>query len=152
MQSVAVTGASGHIGANLIRALCAQGRHVRALVHADRRAFEGIDIEIIPADVLDPDSLNKAFSGAEVVFHLAATISLRKRDAALMYRVNVEGTRNVVEACRLTGVRRLVHFSSIHALRSDTRSDLIDEKTPLVEKSRSLPYDWTKAEAEKLVR
>ena len=151
MQSAAVTGASGHIGANLIRALCAQERQVRALVHTDRRAFDGLDIEITPADVLDPDSLKKAFTQVEVVFHLAATISLRKRDAALMYRINVEGTRHVIEACRLAGVRRLVHFSSIHALRSDNPCECINEKTPLVERSRSLPYDWTKAAAENLV-
>jgi len=151
MQSVAVTGASGHIGANLIRALCAQGRQVRALVHTDRRAFEGMDIEIFPADVLDLDSLKKAFTKVEVVFHLAATISLRKRDTELMYKINVEGTRNVIDVCLLTGVRRLVYFSSIHALRSSICNELINEKTPLVERSQSLPYDWTKAAAERLV-
>jgi len=129
--SVVVTGASGHIGANLIRFLCSQGLRVRALAYKDKRAFNGIDIDVFPADILDLVSLKYAFSSMEVVYHLAAHISLSNRDAGLMHSINVEGTKNVIKACRFAGIRRLVHF--------------------LAEKYNSTPYDWTKVLAEKLV-
>jgi len=73
---VVVTGASGHVGGNLVRALLDQGRRVRVVVRDDARAVEGLDVERVQADVLDPDSLKAAFDGAEVVFHLAALISI----------------------------------------------------------------------------
>ena len=150
-MSVVVTGASGHIGANLIRFLCSQGLRVRALAYKDKRAFNGIDIDVFPADILDLVSLKYAFSSMEVVYHLAAHISLSNRDAGLMHSINVEGTKNVIKACRFAGIRRLVHFSSIHALASKLKNKLINENVPLAEKYNSTPYDWTKVLAEKLV-
>ena len=151
MVSVIVTGASGHLGANLIRFLINQSYNVRAIVHEDKRAVEGLDIDLLFADVLDLASLKKAFFGSEVVYHLAALISLSKRDFDLMYRINVQGTRNVIEACRYAGVRRLVYFSTIHTLCCNTTGELIDENKPLVKQGQALPYDWTKAIAERLV-
>jgi len=70
-MTVVVTGASGHIGANLVRTLIAQGRNVRALIHMDRRAIEGLDIKQVEGDVRDAHSLLSAFAGAEMVYHLA---------------------------------------------------------------------------------
>jgi len=67
----AVTGATGHVGANLLRSLLARGRRIRALVHVDRRAVEGLNIELPSGDVLDIESLYRAFDGVEVVYHLA---------------------------------------------------------------------------------
>jgi len=69
---VVVTGAAGHIGANLLHALVAQGRPTRALVHLDRRVVEGLGVEVIAGDVCNLDSLVDAFTAAEVVYHLAA--------------------------------------------------------------------------------
>jgi len=149
---IVVTGAAGHAGANLVRALAAQGRPVRALVHLDRKALEGLDIEVIQGDICDPDSLLKAFEGAEVVYHLAARISISKDPWSLLEAVNVTGTGNVVEACLRCGVRRLVHFSSIHTL-TDTAADIhVDESNPLVESRRYPPYDRSKAAAEGEIR
>ena len=148
-MSVVVTGAAGHAGANLIRALVAQGRPTRALVHLDRRAIEGVDVEVSQGDILDPDSLTSAFKSAEVVYHLAARISIFKEPPSLLETINVTGTRNVVEACRRCGVRRLVHFSSIHTLKDSSRA--IDESNPLVEAKSYSPYDRTKAAAEREV-
>jgi dihydroflavonol-4-reductase len=148
---VTVTGASGHVGANLVRLLREQGRKVRAVVHHDLRGVHELDIDLVKADILDPASLKKAFSHTDTVFHLAAHISISKRDTFHTYRVNVEGTGHVIEACRTCGVRRLVHFSSIHALSSHPKSEVIDETRPLVEKGRAPFYDCTKADAERLV-
>jgi dihydroflavonol-4-reductase len=67
----AVTGASGHLGANLVRALLDRKWQVRAIIRNDKRALEGLDIEFVAGDVLDGESLRQAFTGADVVFHLA---------------------------------------------------------------------------------
>ncbi|MBM3148895.1 MAG: NAD-dependent epimerase/dehydratase family protein, partial [Chloroflexi bacterium] len=151
-KTTVVTGATGHIGANLIRALLAEGRPIRALLHVDRRAIDGLGIEVAEGDVCNLESLCNAFAGADVVYHLAARISLSMGDCPLVESINVVGTRNVVEACLRRGVRRLVHFSSIHALVQDPMDTPVDELRPLVESRRYPPYDRSKAAGEKEVR
>ena len=93
----------------------------------------------------------RAFAGAEVVYHLAAHISIFRDEWPLLESVNVIGTRNVVEACLRCGVRRLVHFSSIHAVTGASVDIPVDESNPLVESRRYPPYDRSKAAAEKEV-
>jgi dihydroflavonol-4-reductase len=151
-MTVVVTGAAGHIGGTLVRALLARGRSVRALVHRDRRALHGLDVELVEGDVCDAVSLQRALDGAEVVYHAAARISLLVNEWPLLEAVNVVGTRNVVEACRRCGVRRLVHFSSIHALRQEPLDLPVDESRPLVESDGHPPYDRSKAAGEREVR
>lgn len=146
-----VTGASGHVGANLVRALLERKRQVRALVRSDRRAVQGLDIELAEGDIRDINSLYKAFDGAEVVYHLAAYISLSMREWPLVEQINVIGTRNVVEACLRSGVRRLIYFSSIHALTQHPFSVPVDESSPLVESRSYPPYDLSKAGGKKQV-
>jgi dihydroflavonol-4-reductase len=149
---VAVTGACGHVGANLVRALLERGRRVRAIVHSDRRAMDGLAAEQVSADILEPDSVRRALEGAEIVYHLAAFISLFNRDRRRMYDINVGGTRNVVRACAENGVRRLIHFSSIHAFSSRPKRELITENRTLCGPRAPMAYDWTKAEAERVVQ
>jgi dihydroflavonol-4-reductase len=72
-----VTGATGHVGANLVRALLDQGRSVRVLLHVNRRAIEGLDVEVAEGDVCDANSLFKAFEGADVVYNLSAIFPCR---------------------------------------------------------------------------
>ena len=142
---IVVTGVSGLVGANLARALLAQGRVVRGLIHRDRRAVQGLDIELVEGDVRDPASLRKSFAGAEVVYHLAAHISLRLDSWAEVEAINVLGTRNVVQACLECGVRRLVHFSSIHALEQEPLDLPLDENRRRVSTLKYPPYDRSKA-------
>ncbi|MBM3183094.1 MAG: NAD-dependent epimerase/dehydratase family protein, partial [Chloroflexi bacterium] len=104
-KTTVVTGASGHIGANLVRALLAEGRPVRVLLHVDRRAIDGLEVEVAEGDVCDLKSLCAAFAGADVVYHLAARISLSMGEWPLLESINVVGTRNIVEACLRSGVR-----------------------------------------------
>jgi dihydroflavonol-4-reductase len=148
----AVTGATGHIGANLTRALLKEKRQVRALIHHNRKGIEGLDMETVQADVGDPPSLQRAFTGAEVVYHLAGTISLSMNDWPAVEAVNVTGTHNVVEACFKCGVRRLVYFSSIHSMVQTPLNLPVDERRPLVDGYNCSPYDRSKAAAEKEVR
>lgn len=148
---IVVTGAAGHVGANLVPALLARGRPVRVLVHADRRAFQGLEVEVIRGDIRNPESLINAFKNAEVVYHLAARISISQHDWPLLEAVNVAGTRNVVEACISCGVRRLVHFSTIHSIARSTGEGTVDESEFLVESRRYPAYDRSKAAAEREV-
>ena len=149
--TVAVTGAAGHIGATLVRALVDEGRTVRALVHQDTTAIEGLDIERAQGDVLDIDSLRRAFDGAETVYHAAAVITLRSRRDPMAWRVNTEGPANVAQACLDCGVKRVVHFSSIHAFSPHPKDGVVDESRPRTEDPKGWVYDRSKAEGERVM-
>jgi dihydroflavonol-4-reductase len=149
---ILVTGASGLVGGNLVRALLAQGRPVRALVHHDRRALDGLKVETIRADLTDPASLQAAFRGVQVVYHLASTISISMEHADQVERVNVVGTRNVIEACLKNDVRRLLHFGSIHSYDHAPFDQPMDEDRPLLTGSHIPPYERSKAQADLEVR
>jgi len=147
-----ITGASGHLGANLVRALLERQWQVRAMVRHDTRALEGLNIELTPGDVLDEASLKRAFAGADVVYHLAGRISVVTWDRREVEAVNITGVRNVIESCMATRVRRLVHTSSFHAHRQEPLDEPLDEFRPLLGPGRYPPYDHSKAEGERLVR
>jgi len=151
-MTVVVTGASGHIGINLVRALVAEKRSVRAMAHYNHQVLEGLGVEIVQGDITDVASLSRAFEGAEVVYHLAGVISLLKNEWPLVERINVQGTRNVIEACRRSNVKRLVHFSSIHAINPEPLDRPVDENHPLIAGRGYPPYDLSKAEAQREVR
>ena len=121
-------------------------------MHISCQAIDGLNVEKVQGDLCDLDSLCRAFDGVDVVYHLAASISLSMTDWSRLEEINVHGTRNVVEACRRTGVRRLVHFSSIHALVQEPLDIPVDESRPLVESKRYPPYDRSKAAAEREVQ
>jgi dihydroflavonol-4-reductase len=145
LSMIAVTGASGLLGGNLVRELLAQGCRVRALVHHDDRAISGLDIDTVHADLSDPSSLERAFSGMEVVYHLASLISLSMNSWDEVQRVNVIGTRNVVDACLKCGVERLVHVSSTHSRQPEPFDQPLDEDRPLITDPAAPPYDRSKA-------
>ena len=115
---IVVTGATGHIGNVLIRELLTRGERVRAVIppFEDTTPLEGLEVERVEGDVQNVDSLTQAFNGADVVYHLAGIISILPGKTKLLYQINVEGTRNVVEACLKSKVRRLVYTSSIEAI------------------------------------
>ena len=148
-MTVVVTGAGGHLAANLIRLLVKRGRRVRAVVRRDVRAIKGLDLELVRADLLDLSSLLRAFKGAKIVYHLAAVISISGEQKGLVERTNVLGTRNVVEACLETGVRRLIHFSSIHAHQQEPLNKVLDENRSYVPSDHPTPYDRSKAGGER---
>jgi len=148
----AVTGATGHIGANLVRALIASGRRVRCVVRDDRAALAGLDVECVAGDVLDPATLREAFRGASTVFHLAALISIDGDRHGLVTATNVDGARHAAEAALACGVQRLVHCSSIHAFVQCGPSATVVESAPRALGARRAAYDRSKALGEQAVR
>ncbi|MFC1671492.1 SDR family oxidoreductase [Spirochaetota bacterium] len=146
-MDIAVTGASGHIGANLIRELLSQGRSIRVLLKDDARAFEGLDIEVIQGDILDPESLLKLFNGVNIAYHLAGKISIISSEQDDVFQTNIKGTQNVVEACIKCGIKRLVYFSSLQAFCSDPVNEIITENREFV-CNNDFCYDWSKAAAQ----
>jgi dihydroflavonol-4-reductase len=150
---IVVTGANGHVGNNLVRALLARGRKVRALVFGDCASLAGLPLEALEGDILDAGFLRRSLSGARIVYHTAARISLLMREWPEVEAVNVRGVRNVIQACHDCGIERLIHFSSIHAYVQEPLREVLDESRPLVEEAvRVPPYDRSKADGERLVR
>jgi dihydroflavonol-4-reductase len=98
---VVVTGATGHLGNVLVRELLSRNVPVRALIPKgeDTTSLDGLKVEKVEGNVLDPESLVRAFQGAEVVYHLAGILFTSPRRTKLMYEVNTGGTRNVAGAC-----------------------------------------------------
>ncbi len=146
---IVVTGAPGHLGNNLVRALLHRGHRVRCMVLKGERlvSLDGLDVEIVEGDVRAPASLDDAFLGAEAVFHLASVISLTPGHADLLEQVNVKGARNVAEACLRGGVKRLVYTSSIHALVEPPHGTAIDESMPVDPSRIKMAYSKSKARA-----
>ena len=140
------------MGANLIRALLGRQWKVKALVYRDTRALEGLDLERVPGDVLDPGSLGRVFSGADVVFHLVGRISVVTWDRREVEAINITGVRNTIDACRASNVKRLIHVSSFHAHRQEPMDEAMDESRPLLRAGGYPPYDHSKAEGERIVR
>jgi dihydroflavonol-4-reductase len=144
---VIVTGATGHIGNVLVRELVARSNTVRALImpNDDLHPLEGVDTQIVYGDVTDLQSLEKAFAGAETVFHLAGIVTIMPRMRKVLEQVNVNGMRNVISACRTTGVRRLVYTSSIHAIAEPPHGTVIDESCKFDPDHVLGDYAWSKA-------
>lgn len=151
-MNTAITGATGHVGANLARALIERGHRVRALVYEDGPSLAGLDVDRVRGDVLEPETLRAAFSGIEVVYHAAAVIFAGRGGVEALRRVNIEGTANVVAACRACGVRRLVHFSSIEAISPYPAAQPVDESRRLCDEDPGAPaYARSKAEAQRVI-
>ncbi|MHB1355693.1 MAG: NAD-dependent epimerase/dehydratase family protein [Anaerolineae bacterium] len=151
-MKVLVTGATGHVGCNLVRGLLDHGYQVRALIHHNKSGLDGLPIELVDGDICDLPTLIPAMTGVELVFHCAGFISILTTEKDHLHNVNVQGVQNIIEACLKTGVKRLVHFSSIHVLVQEPFDEPLDETRCLVSKSSRPPYDLSKAAGERAVQ
>jgi dihydroflavonol-4-reductase len=143
-----VTGATGHLGNVLVRQLLARGEKIRALVRTGKLplAIRDLEIEQIPGDLLDPGSLDRAMQGVDVVYHLAARISLTPGQDPETESVNLDGTRNMLAAAARARVRRFIYASSIYALRPPM-AGMVDESLPFDPAAARGAYDRSKAAA-----
>ncbi|MFU8843664.1 MAG: NAD-dependent epimerase/dehydratase family protein [Bacteroidales bacterium] len=149
-MKVAVTGASGHVGNALCRVLTGRGFYVKALMHHSSTNLQDSGIEIIKGDLLDPGSLEKLCRDAEIVFHLAARISISGKDREVVYRTNVQGTQNLTEVCLKFRTPRFIHFSSIHTREQFPLDQTLEETRPYLGHSKMV-YEESKTAAEKVV-
>jgi nucleoside-diphosphate-sugar epimerase len=152
VASAFVTGGSGFIGRRLIRRLVTEGLAVRALARSDRSAALVSEAGAAPVrgDLTDPASLREGAGGCELAFHAAAEVD-DWGDREHFERTNVQGTKDVIAACRYAGVRRLVHVGTEAALMVGQPLVNVDETAPLRPDSPVL-YCSTKAKAEQAVR
>ena len=148
--SALVTGGGGRLGNVLVRALLERGQQVRVLEPGRRpESLEGLDIDFVSGSVLETDDVARALEGVNVVYHLAAKIDLRPKKDPLMVAINVDGTRNVVDACLARGLR-LVHTSSHHALEREPLDQPLTEDKPLALHEKC-EYHRSKAVGETIV-
>ena len=146
---IAVTGASGHVGTNLCQMLIQQGHQVKALVYNDLKGIEHLPMEFIRGDVTREEDLVKLCRNCEVVIHLAAYISLRKKDPDCG-RINADGCVNLINAAKKTKIRKIIHFSSIHAFNQEPFDEILDENRSLCLNS-SISYNQSKARGQKIM-
>ncbi|MEU2037643.1 NAD-dependent epimerase/dehydratase family protein [Nocardia niwae] len=150
-MKVAVTGAAGYLGTNLLRLLTERGHQVTAIDRAVPAAAATPGLTWVRGDVLDPASMRAALDGAEVVYHLVAVITLAEKND-LAWRVNTEGVRVVAEAALAVGARRMVHASSIHAFDQYSCGGRIDENAPRSTDPALPVYDRSKWAGEVALR
>ncbi len=127
-----VTGATGFVGAAVVRSLLRAGWPVRALLRAgsDRRNLSGLEVELAMGELADEVSLERALQGCEALFHVAAEYRLWTADPQSLYRSNVEGTRRLLEVAWRAGVTRIVYTSSVATLGLRADGQPADEQTP----------------------
>jgi len=111
MKPTLVTGAAGFIGWHVARKLLARGINVRALVRQAR--VRELEVETVTGDLRDPESLHRAVAGCSVVYHVAADYRLWAKDPSELFRSNVDGTRNLLQAARRAGVERVIYTSTV---------------------------------------
>lgn len=147
-----VTGATGFVGSYIVRELVMRGEKVRAIKRSNSsvellKDLEG-KFEWVEGDVLDVVSLEDAMRGVSRVYHSAAMISFLSHEVPLMYKINIEGTANVVNACLAAGVEKLLHVSSISALGVCGENEVLDESKKWKDDKSNSAYAISKFRAE----
>jgi dihydroflavonol-4-reductase len=152
-DQVLVTGATGFVGAAVLRALAGRGLKLRALARAtsSRANLAGVDCDIAIGDMTDPAAMNAALTGVRYLFHVAADYRLWAPHPSDIIAANVTGTRVVMEAALDQGVQRIVYTSSVATLRAADAATSVDETAPLTEGEAIGAYKQSKLAAERLV-
>ena len=148
-----VTGGDGLLGGNLVRELLSGGNEVRVLIHpaSKSRTLDGLDIDRMGGDILKAEDAEKATRGCEAVFHVAASTAMWPPRDPKITAINVDGTRNMLDAAEKNGVKRFVHCGSASSFGFGTKKKPGDEDSPYKYHDIGLAYYDSKLAAQKLV-
>jgi dihydroflavonol-4-reductase len=149
-MKVAVTGATGHLGGLIVRELHQRNHLIKVLLRGDRPPlFNDIPLETIVGDLENKEALRFLMSSCDAMIHCAANISINGDPKGTVHKTNVEGTRNVMEAAKASGIRRVIHISSIHAYRQLPKLETLDEHREKTT-TNSFAYDRSKRAGEEI--
>jgi len=153
-MTIALTGADGFLGSNLSRELLSRGYRIRALVQPgrDTATIDELDLERAPVNILDPESVSQAIEGCDAVIHTAANTSFWPARSPKIWQINLDGTKNVLEACRKHRVKRLVHVGTANTFAAGTKENPGDETRDYDSHDFRMDYMDSKYEAHRLVR
>jgi len=152
-MKILVTGADGLLGSNLVRVLLERGHQIRALIQRGRQAktIEGLNIEQIEGDILDREGLQQAGQGVDAIYHLAAHTGIYPSRSEAVNRVNIDGTRNMLELAKEIGVQRMVYVGTANTFSFGTKEQPGREGTPYKGARYGLDYMDSKHKAQQLV-
>lgn len=146
-----VTGGTGYVGLSLVKYLLSKGETVKLLLLEDHPCLEGLPVEKHVGNICNSVDLDACFHGADTVYHIAGVVDISGKKEELMWKVNVEGTKNVVESCKRCGVKNLIYVSSIDAYPDKFSTDVKTELSSYSEVGLTSGYAITKALATQIV-
>src|ERR1700735_1747046 len=152
-QRALVMGASGNVGACVTRCLVSSGADVRVLLRksSSTKGIDGLDVERHYGDIFDTADVAAAMSGREVVYYCVVDTRAELRDAAPLFRTNVDGVRNVLDVAVDANLRRFVFLSTIGTIAVGRNGETVDEDTPFNWSDEAGAYIESRREAERLV-
>lgn len=154
MTKVLITGATGFIGNHVTRLCLEKGDQVRVMVMPgeDRSPLDGMDVEFVEGNLLDPASLRKTVDGIDQLYHLAALFKVWTKDPDLHYKINVEGAEALMRAAMEAGVQKVVFTSSVAAIGVAEKGQLATETTPFRSWAFGSPYILSKYISHQMVK
>ena len=151
-MKIFLTGGTGFIGAHLINALLAKGDEVHTLARSTEKAkkIEKPGVKVFKGDILNKESILKAMEGCQQVYHLAGNASIYEKDPSRYFTINVDGTKNIMDAALKLGVKKMVFTSSAGVIGPSVGGVVTEGKVREIDFFNE--YESSKAEAEDLVR
>ena len=147
-----ITGSTGFLGSAVLRELLDDGREVKVLVRKGTRTanIDGLDVEIAYGDLRDLESIRSALTGCDILYHVAAYYSLWDRDQQLIYEINVEGTRKILQAAKEKGLEKIVYTSTVGCIGLNKDQTPATENTFFNKNTLSNDYKKSKYQAEQV--
>ena len=147
-----ITGSTGFLGSAVLRELLDDGREVKVLVRKGTRTanIDGLDVEIAYGDLRDLESIRSALNGCDILYHVAAYYSLWDRDQQLIYEINVEGTRKILQAAKEKGLEKIVYTSTVGCIGLNEDQTPATENTFFNQITLSNDYKKSKYQAEQV--
>ena len=145
-MKVLVTGANGFVGSNLLRELLKQGHEVIAFVlyHEDITNIKELNVKIVYGDLLEPETINKAMHGCEALIHTAALTTIWPYRSKIQKLVNIEGTRNIMQAAIDNNLYRVVHVGTANSFGFGSKENPGNETKPYMAGRYKMDYMDTK--------